>query len=114
MRLRRDPSRSRAMLADPGVRWLWYLGVLEVVGVMLVVRSVVRGVEYVEGMDGFVAGHEWFVYVFDAVPMLIVMIGLLVLHPERLVREVARLEELLKGPEELVELRGGSPGAESV
>ncbi|KAG7284813.1 hypothetical protein NEMBOFW57_009428 [Staphylotrichum longicolle] len=86
-RLRRDPAASRAMLMDPGINWLWYFVVMEVAAAMLVVRSVVRGAEYLEGMDGVVAGHEVFVYVFDAVPMLLVMLGFLVLHPSRLVRE---------------------------
>jgi hypothetical protein len=114
VRLRRDPSRSRAMLADPGVNWLGYFVVLEVAAVMLVVRSVVRGVEYVGGPEGVVARHEWFVYVFDAVPMLVVMVGFLVLYPARLVREVVRLEGLMmKGAGECVDLRGGSPGAMS-
>ena len=106
-RLRRNPSESRAMLMEPGVNWLWYLIVMEVAAVMLVVRSIMRGAEYLGGIDGVVASHEAFVYVFDAVPMLIVMVGFLVLHPSRLVREVARLEGFLKGAGygEMTELR---------
>jgi hypothetical protein len=114
VRLRRDPSRSRAMMADPGVNWLGYLVVLEIAAGMLLVRSIVRGVEYLQGTDGFVASHEVFIYVFDALPMLVVMVGFLVLHPARLVREVVRLEKIFKGsgrPEsnpgmEYTELRG--------
>jgi hypothetical protein len=95
------------MVADPGVNWLGYFVVLEVSAVMLIVRSVVRGVEYVGGGEGAVAGREVFVYVFDAVPMLVVMVGLGVLYPARLVREVGRLEGSGRGRGELVELRGG-------
>ncbi|KAL2174981.1 RTA1 like protein-domain-containing protein [Thermothelomyces heterothallicus CBS 202.75] len=116
-RLRRDPSASRAMLADPGVNWLGYLVVMEVAAAMMVVRSVVRGAEYLEGQGGVVMGHEVFVYVFDAVPMLVVMVGFLLLHPSRLVREVRRLEKKgwaargeTAGMGELLELRGGSRG----
>jgi hypothetical protein len=39
-----------------------------------------------------VATYEVFVCVVDAVPMLAVAVGFLVLHPTRLVREVARSE----------------------
>ncbi|KAK4126883.1 RTA1-domain-containing protein [Parathielavia appendiculata] len=113
-RLRRDPARwSRAMVADPAVNWLGYFVVMEMAGVMLVVRSVMRGVEYLQGMDGYVASHEWCVYVFDAVPMLVVMVGFLVLYPPRLVREVAHLEKIEQGVGECVELRGGSGGSGS-
>ncbi|KAK4158327.1 RTA1 like protein-domain-containing protein [Chaetomidium leptoderma] len=110
-RLRRDPGLSRAMVADPGVNWLGYFVVLEVAAGMLVVRSVVRGAEYLEGPGGFVMRHEVFVYVFDAVPMLVVMVGFLVLHPLRLVREVVKLESHAKVEGELAQLReGGSWG----
>jgi hypothetical protein len=102
-RLRRNPAISRAMLSDPRVNWLGYLVVLEIAAVMLIVRSAVRGAEYVGGTDGFVASHEVFVYVFDAVAMLATMVGFLLLHPSRLVREVVRLEG--KGTGELTELR---------
>lgn len=91
-RLRRNPSESKAMLANPRVNWLRHFVVLEVAAAMVVVRSVVRGVEFLEGSDGFVASHEVFIYVFDAGPMLVVMLGFLLLHPSRLVKEVAKLE----------------------
>ncbi|KAK3292524.1 RTA1 like protein-domain-containing protein [Chaetomium fimeti] len=96
-RLRRDPSRSRAMVADPGVNWLGYFVVMEVAAGMLIVRSAVRGAEFLEGSRGVVMGHEVFVYVFDGVAMLVVMVGFLVLYPARLVREVERLEGREKG-----------------
>jgi hypothetical protein len=96
------------MLADPGVNWLGYFVVLEVSAVMLIVRSVVRGVEYVGGPEGVVARREVFVYVFDAVPMLVVMVGLLVVYPGWLVWEVGWLVGRGTGRGELVELRGGS------
>ncbi|KAK0733549.1 RTA1 like protein-domain-containing protein [Lasiosphaeria miniovina] len=105
-RLRHNPSKSKAMLADPGVNWLGHFVVLEVAAVMLVVRSVVRGAEYLGGTDGFVATHEVFVYVFDAVPMLVVMLSSMLLHPSRLVREIAKLERKEMG--EFTELRGAS------
>lgn len=93
-RLRSDSSgfQSRKIGSDPSIRWQAYFVVLEVAAVMLVVRSIVRGAEYLEGSDGVIASHEVFIYVFDAVPMLVVMVGLLLRHPLRLVRNVARIE----------------------
>ncbi|CAI4875926.1 CHS_3a_G0024980.mRNA.1.CDS.1 [Saccharomyces cerevisiae] len=42
------------------------------------VRSIVRLVEFVEGYDGFIISHEYFIYVFDAVPMLLAAIVFIV------------------------------------
>ena len=44
-------------------------------------RSVFRIVEYVQGNDGFLLGHEWFLYVFDATLMVVLMGVLNVVHP---------------------------------
>ncbi|KAK4235053.1 RTA1 like protein-domain-containing protein [Achaetomium macrosporum] len=112
VRLRRDPALSRAVLMDPGVNWTGYLVVVEIAAAMLLARSVVRGAEYLEGTDGVVARHEVFIYVFDALPMLAVIVGFLVLHPSRLVRELTRLETVVKGPE--TELRRLSQGSHRI
>ena len=109
-RLHRDPSASRAMLADPRVHWLRHLGALEFAAVMLVVRSIMRGAEYLDGADGFVASHEAFIYVFDALPMLATLVVFLLLHPSRLVRDVVRIERSLKPAEESTELRAARRG----
>lgn len=98
-RLRRQPTRVMVSNAGRGVNWLGYFVVMEVAAGMLIVRSVVRGVEFLEGAGGVVMGHEVFVYVFDGVAMLVVMVGFLVLYPKRLVREVVRLEGREKGEE---------------
>ncbi len=87
------------------VRWCFV--VFEVVAVMLVVRSVVRGVELVEGMDGVVARWEVFVYVFDAAPMGIVMAGFLGVYPPQVAKEVLVLGKI-DGPGEMEELRTAS------
>jgi hypothetical protein len=95
------------MVADPGVNWLGYFVVLEVSAVFFIVGCFVRGVVFVGGGAGAVGGREVFVYVFDAVPMLVVRVGLGVLYPARWVWEVGRLEGSGRGRGELVELRGG-------
>ncbi|KAK8207079.1 RTA1 like protein-domain-containing protein [Phyllosticta capitalensis] len=87
-RLRRSPTPN--MCAEPGVNWLGHFIVLEIAAVMLIVRSIVRGIEFVGGTSGFVGSHEVFIYLFDGVPMLEVMVGFLVLHPGRLVRDVRK------------------------
>ena len=41
---------------------------------LIFARSVFRVVEYVQGANGFCLRHEWTLYVFDAVPMLVVAV----------------------------------------
>jgi hypothetical protein len=52
----------------------------------MIVRSIVRAVEYLQGQGGFVISHEVFIYLFDALPMFLVMLLFAVIHPGRLVR----------------------------
>lgn len=75
-----------------------YFQALEVMTVLLAVRSLVRLVEYAQGFSGFVASHEVFIYLFDAVPMWIITFIFIVFHPQRLVREERKKESLLVGP----------------
>ena len=42
------------------------------VSALIIVRSIFRIVEYVMGTDGYPLTHEWTLYVFDTVPMLVV------------------------------------------
>jgi hypothetical protein len=82
--------RRGTVQLDPLTKWQGYFVVLEVAAVMLLVRSVVRAAEYLEGSDGFVISHEVFVYVFDGIPMLMVMVGFLLRHPVLFVVKIAR------------------------
>lgn len=38
---------------------------------LILVRSVVRAIEFIQGFNGFIISHEWFLYVFDALPMFV-------------------------------------------
>ncbi|KAJ5510045.1 RTA1-domain-containing protein [Penicillium expansum] len=40
---------------------------------LILVRSVFRVIEYIEGNDGYLLTHEWPLYVFDGTPMILVM-----------------------------------------
>lgn len=39
--------------------------------VLVLLRSIVRGIEFIEGYQGTIISHEWFLFVFDAVPMFL-------------------------------------------
>ncbi|KAL5342027.1 RTA1 like protein-domain-containing protein [Aspergillus crustosus] len=61
--------------------WVTLLYALYVVSLLILVRSVFRLVEFIDGYGGFLMAHEVFLYVFDAVLMVIVMGVLNFWHP---------------------------------
>ncbi|KAK2685864.1 hypothetical protein QWA68_015091 [Fusarium oxysporum] len=63
---------------------------LEGVTLLLVIRSIARSVEFLQGSDGFVISHEIFIYLFDATIVFLAMLALLVIHPGELVGEGIR------------------------
>ncbi|KAM0200462.1 hypothetical protein ACHAQI_011661 [Fusarium lateritium] len=68
------------------IRWRRYFRAIEAVTGIMIIRSVVRSVEYLQGPDGYVLGHEVFIYLFDASLMFLVMLVFLIIHPGRLVK----------------------------
>ncbi|KAF2117285.1 RTA1 like protein-domain-containing protein [Lophiotrema nucula] len=58
---------------DPSLPWKRFLTILYVTSAFIMVRSIVRVAEFVEGFHGTIIEHEVYLYVFDAVPMAAVM-----------------------------------------
>ena len=54
---------------------------LYAVSFLIMIRSIFRVVEYIQGNAGYLLRTEWPLYVFDAMLMVIVMAVFLVLHP---------------------------------
>lgn len=71
MRMRRNPTGA-AM--NPNSRWENVLHMLYGVSILILIRSVIRVIEYVGGQDGYLLTHEWTLYVFDAFFMFITMV----------------------------------------
>jgi hypothetical protein len=92
VRVKRDPSQVVYSMAS-SVRWQFHFRAAEVVIVLLIVRSIIRAIEYLQGDGGFVISHEIFIYLFDAAFMLIVMLIYLVIHPGRLIRDARQNKE---------------------
>ncbi|CAI6084520.1 unnamed protein product [Clonostachys chloroleuca] len=57
----------------------------------MVVRSLVRGIEYLQGDKGFIIAHEIFIYLFDAAPMILVPVVYVFIHPGKLLRDAAKV-----------------------
>ena len=87
-RIKRTSNPAIALNGDTFVvNWKNHFRAIQLVTLLIIVRSIVRTVEYVQGPDGFVISHEVFIYLFDAVPMFLVMAIYAILHPGRLVRD---------------------------
>jgi hypothetical protein len=57
---------------------------LYAVSILILVRSVFRVVEYLQGNAGYLLRHELYLYVFDAVLMALCMVIFLFYHPSRI------------------------------
>lgn len=86
-RLSKDPTEVSSR-AD--VRWTKYFWALYAGSLLVLIRNLVRIVEYVQGADGAVASSEVYLYVFDALPMLAVVVLFTVLYPGRLIKRTKR------------------------
>lgn len=85
------------------IPWQKHIYVLYLTSILIFVRSIVRIIEYLQGWDGHILSHEWYLYVFDATLMFLVMIALNVVHPSEItaylkggpyVRSVVIVEDL--------------------
>ncbi|TVY64945.1 Protein RTA1 [Fusarium oxysporum f. sp. cubense] len=61
--------------------WKKHLLVLLIASLLILVRCLYRVIEYMQGPDGSIISNETYVYVFDAVPMFIMMITFHYYHP---------------------------------
>jgi hypothetical protein len=75
-RLRRTPTPT-----SMAVSWQKYMRTLYISSVCILVRSVFRVVEFSGGSDGPLMRSEVYLYVFDAVLMLAVLVNLNIVHP---------------------------------
>ncbi|OTA67978.1 RTA1-domain-containing protein [Hypoxylon sp. EC38] len=85
-RITNYPTRVAAGRVIP---WRRHLVVLYSVSTIILVRSIFRVVEYLQGNSGYIISHEYFLYIFDALLMAAVMIIFLVWYVDDLVGETA-------------------------
>jgi hypothetical protein len=64
---------SPAGTSQGPVAWKRHLYVLYLTSTLILIRSIFRVVEYLQGNDGYLISHEVFIYVMDALLMAVVM-----------------------------------------
>ncbi|KAL2831641.1 RTA1 like protein-domain-containing protein [Aspergillus pseudoustus] len=67
--------------------WVTLLLALYVVSALILIRSVFRLVEFIDGYGGFLMTHEAFIYIFDTLPMCVVMVVMNLWHPCYVIRD---------------------------
>ena len=89
-RIRKSPSEKsmRLMMKAPvhpwfrfQITWKLLLNTLYGASALILVRSIFRVVEYIQGHNGYLIGHEVWLYIFDALLMAGVVIAFNVVHP---------------------------------
>jgi hypothetical protein len=68
-------------LASTNTSWKKYIYTLYAASIIILIRSIFRVVLFAEGNDSFLMRNEVFLYVFDSVLMLSVMVLFNVVHP---------------------------------
>ncbi|RFN48485.1 hypothetical protein FIE12Z_7294 [Fusarium flagelliforme] len=70
--------------SSSGLPWKKHIIALYAGSFLIMVRSVFRLVEYLQGFDGFLLHHEVYLYIFDATLMLLVMVLFNWIHPSEI------------------------------
>ncbi|KAK4979694.1 hypothetical protein LTR66_006412 [Elasticomyces elasticus] len=88
---RRIQAHPTVSSSDPKSQWRRHLTVLYLVSALILLRSVVRVVEYAHGNDGWIIAHEVMLYLFDALLMLGLVVVLFIVHPDQLLSQQREL-----------------------
>ena len=71
-------------VGDTRIPWTRYMNVLYFASTLVMIRSIYRLAEYVQGGDGYLQSKEAFVYVFDATLMFICCLLFNVFYPSKI------------------------------
>ncbi|KAL3417704.1 rta1 domain-containing protein [Phlyctema vagabunda] len=100
-RIAANPTRQSQSLNVP---WQRFLVVLYVVSLLIMIRSVFRLIEYIQGEKGYLMTHEVYLYIFDAVLMFFAMVAFNVWHPSKIIdKEVLKGHKSLESGEYMME-----------
>jgi hypothetical protein len=80
-------------VGDTNPPWTRYMKVLYIASALVMVRSIYRVAEYVQGSDGYLQSKEVFIYVFDATLMLICCLLFNIFHPSKILNRYKVAEE---------------------
>lgn len=82
---RRIHLRPTARSETISVPWLRYLYVLYVASALIMVRSIFRVIEYIQGKDGELQSNEIYFYLLDTLLMFFVSVIFNIFHPKTII-----------------------------
>ncbi|OQE24844.1 hypothetical protein PENFLA_c009G06362 [Penicillium flavigenum] len=103
VRMRRSPPTEAF---DERINWISRVRTLYGVSALILIRSIFRVVEYAAGNDGYPLTHEWMLYVFDSVLIIICMVIWGIWYPGTLPSLIVSNQEIVTEEVAGVELKG--------
>ena len=88
-------KQSSVLMFSSIICWKNYLHVLYITSILILVRSVFCLVEYLQGHDGYLASHEIFLYMLDALLMFLVMVIFAIWYIGDLKQETVGMQALV-------------------
>ncbi|TXB99911.1 hypothetical protein FocTR4_00013571 [Fusarium oxysporum f. sp. cubense] len=70
--------------------WQRLLVVIYVASVLVLIRSLFRVIEYIQGHDGELQSKEVYILVLDPIPMAIASVGLNIFHPSKYMKSTRK------------------------
>lgn len=92
-RIRRGPTAQYHQLSST---WHKHMYALYATSLLILVRSIVRLVEFIQGSDGVIMRNETYIYVFDGMLMFAVLANFNVIHPSEINCLLGRGEKISK------------------
>ncbi|KAF3907676.1 hypothetical protein AA313_de0206926 [Arthrobotrys entomopaga] len=84
---------TKTRQSHPDVKWRRLVHCLYVSCTLILIRSIYRTVEFAEGWNGYLMGHEVYFYVLEALPMLPCLVIFNIFHPSKYLPEPKPVNE---------------------
>lgn len=87
-------SRCKGQVGSDAIPWKRYIMALLGASGFIVVRNLVQGIQHASDGESYIATHEAFAYIFDAVPIFFVVGIFAIYQPGRLQRGLRKMKEV--------------------
>ena len=79
--------RQTSQNMNSNLCWQRHLTALYSASGLVLIRNIVRTIEYIQGIAGYIGKHEAFLYAFDAAPMVLVLLVTSVVYAPAVLRQ---------------------------